>query len=294
MEAGVPYFPTPEACLEAVKPDGVVIATPNHLHTVHALLCMNRGIPVLIEKPIADTRENAAAIVQTAAMTGTPVLVGHHRRHNPIVEKAKQVVDAGTLGEIVTAQGQFWLYKPDDYFEAAWRTGPGAGPTMINLIHDIDLLRHFCGDLEEVQAMRSNRRRGFEVEDTAAILMRFRSGTLGTFSLSDTVVAPYSWEMSSGENPIYPHRPGPCYMLGGTEASLSIPDLKLWTHEGTRSWWNPITAEVLTVPAADAFERQFLHFLDVIDGAAPRVSAREGQQSLAAVLDVLQATLPKG
>ncbi len=288
---GISYFTTPDACLAEMRPDGVVIATPNHLHAEHALLCLAESIPVLIEKPAADTLENAARIEDATASTGVPVLVGHHRRHNPIVARAREVISAGHLGDIVAVQGQFWLYKPDDYFEASWRKTPGAGPLMINFIHDVDLLRSLCGDIVEVQAMRSNAQRGSPVEDTAAILMRFANGALGTFSLSDTIAAPWSWEMTSGENPIYPHRPGTCYMIGGTEAALSIPDLQLWSHTGARSWWNPIESETLVVNHLDAFAAQFTHFIDVIKGAEPLVSAREGRKSLAAVQMVLEAAL---
>ena len=291
-DMGVAHFPDPKACLSQMRPDGIVIATPNHLHCDHALICIGAGIPVLIEKPIADNTENARRIAAASQSKSVPVLVGHHRRHNPIVARAKEVIESGTLGSIAAVNGQFWLYKPDDYFEATWRKGPGAGPTLINFIHDIDLLRYFCGDVTEVQAMRSRHQRRHDVEDTAAVLMRFENGALGTFTLSDTVVAPYSWEMTSGENPVYPHRPGMCYMLGGTEASLSIPDLKLWTHEGPRSWWNPIEAETLDVDHADAFVLQFTHFLDVIRGAPPLVSAEEGTKSLAVVEEVLHAALP--
>ncbi|MEY1556395.1 Gfo/Idh/MocA family protein [Yoonia sp. R2331] len=291
-EAGVPHFADPESYLAAERPDGIVIATPNHLHAAHALAAIAAGVPVLIEKPLADTRDNADRIVQAARAADVPVLVGHHRRHNPIVARAKAEIAAGTLGQIVAVQGQFWLYKPADYFEATWRKGPGAGPAMINFIHDVDLLRHFCGEIVEVQAMRSNVRRGQSVEDTAAVLLRFENGALGTFSLSDTIAAPWSWEMTSGENPIYPHHPGTCYTIGGTQAALSVPDLRLWSHDGPRSWWNPINAQTLQVDHADAFVRQFSHFIDVINGAPPLVSAEEGRASLAAVLDVLQATLP--
>lgn len=294
----VAYFADPDEFLASPNgarvTDGVVIATPNHMHADHALACIAHGIPVLIEKPMADTLENAHRIEQAALATGVPVLVGHHRRHNSIVALAKEAIAAGELGDIVAANGLFWLYKPDDYFDATWRKGPGAGPVMINLIHDIDLLRYFCGDFIEVQAMRSNVVRGQDVEDTAAILMRFANGALGSFSLSDTAVAPWSWEMTSGENPIYPHRPGSCYLIGGTKASLSVPDLKLWSHEGARSWWNPINAKDLSVDHADAFVRQFTHFMDVIDGADPLVSAAEGRSSLASVLEVIKAALPKG
>jgi predicted dehydrogenase len=289
---GVAYFADPEDCLASVTPDGVIVATPNHLHTEHALMCIARGIPVLIEKPIADTLENADLIASRAKAADVPVLVGHHRRHNPIVACAKAQIDSGALGDIVAVNGQFWLYKPDDYFQAAWRKGPGAGPAMINFIHDVDLLRYFCGNIADVQAMRSNIQRGQDVEDTAAIMLRFESGALGTFSMSDSIAAPWSWEMTSGENPIYPHRPGPCYTIGGTHASLSVPDLRLWAHDGPRSWWTDINATQLSVEHADSLVRQFAHFLAVINGTPPLVSAQEGRDSLAAVLDVLTAVLP--
>ncbi len=290
-EVGVAHFLDPQDYLADHTPDGIVIATPNHLHVDHALACIAEGIPILIEKPFADTLENANFIAQAANVSDVPVLVGHHRRHNPIVARAKAEIEAGSLGDIVAVQGQFWLYKPDDYFDATWRKGPGAGPAMINFIHDVDLLRHFCGEIVEVQAMRSNAQRGQTVEDTAAIIMRFACGALGTFSISDTVVAPWSWEMTSGENPVYPHRPGTSYAIGGTQASLSVPDLYKWSHDGPRSWWNSIESEKLHVEHADAFIRQFSHFLDVINGAPPLVSAQEGHASLAAVLNVLEGGL---
>lgn len=289
---GVPYAAEPQAYLAHNRPDGIIIATPNQLHADHALACIAAGIPVLIEKPLADTAENADRIVAAASAANVPVLVGHHRRHNPIVARAKSEIEAGTLGRIVAIQGQFWLYKPQDYFDASWRKGPGAGPVMINLIHDIDLLRHFCGDIAEVHAMRSNVMRGQMVEDTAVVSLRFDNGALGSFTLSDTIVAPWSWEMTAAENPIYPHHPGHCYAIGGDKASMSIPDLRLWSHDGPRSWWNPIAAQTLPVTHADAFARQFTQFLDVIGGAAPLVSASEGRASLAATLKVLDALLP--
>ena len=284
----VAYFETPSDCLAACRPDGVVIATPNQMHANHALLCIDAGLPVLIEKPLADTLEAADKIVAASEAQGVAVLTGHHRRHNPIIKAAHAAIAAGKLGDIRTVNGQFWLYKPDDYFDATWRKGAGAGPTLINMIHDIDLLRYLCGDITDVQAMRSNNTRGGVVEDTAAVMMRFAKGALGTFSISDTVVAPWSWEMTSAENPIYPHHQGACYTIGGTQASLSIPDLKLWTHDGPRSWWHPIGAETLPAQASDAFALQFKHFIDVIAGAPPLVSAREGRDSLATVLKVVE------
>lgn len=287
----VPHFTSPEAALVELRPDGVIIATPNHLHADHAELCLAAGVPVLIEKPLADTAQAAQRIEQASARTGVPVLVGHHRRHNPLVAQARGIIDAGGLGDIVAASGHFWLYKPDDYFQAAWRNKAGAGPCFINLIHDVDIMRFLCGDVDEVQAMRSNRRRGSAVEDTAAILMRFESGALGTFSVSDTIAAPWSWEMTSAENPIYPHVQESCYQIGGTKGAMSLPDLRVWAHPGQRSWWEPIAATEHAVADGDAFQLQLAHFLDVIGGAEPLVSAQEGRKSLEVVLSVTESAL---
>ena len=86
----------------------------------------------------------------------------------------------------------------------------------------MDLLRYLCGDIECVQAMTSNAVRGGETEDSAIVLLKFRSGALGTLSVSDTVAAPWSWELTSGENSAYPVTSQSCYLIGGTRASLSI------------------------------------------------------------------------
>ena len=99
-----------------------------------------------------------------------------------------------------------------------------------------------------VQALQSSAVRGFPVEDTAAMLLRFRSGALGTVSISDTVAAPWSWELTSGENKAYPHTDEFCYLVGGTESSISIPRLYVWRHDGDQGWWSPIVSERLILP----------------------------------------------
>lgn len=281
---GCPWHSEIEQYLAAHRPDGVIIATPNQLHVEHGLACVRRGIPVLIEKPIADLPGEAAVLVREARAAGTPILVGHHRRHNPIVKAAKAAIDAGELGRLVSVHAQFWLYKPDDYFDPVWRRAKGAGPVFINLIHDIDLLRHLCGEILRVQAVESNRVRGHDVEDSAVVILEFDNGALGTVSVSDVIPAPWSWELTAAENPAYPETDASCYTIGGQKGSLSIPDLQRWSYAGKPGWWEPIESRQLAFEASDPLQLQFEHFLDVIEGRAPPlVSGEEGLKTLSVI-----------
>lgn len=257
--------------------DGIVLATPNQLHVEQALACLAAGIPVLVEKPLAIDIDGAESIVRESRRTKVPVLTGHHRRHNPLIAKAREVIEDGSLGQITAIQGTTWFYKPDDYFDVPWRKLPGAGPVYINLIHDVDMLRYLCGEVKEVQAMESSNSRANPVEDTAIISLRFTNGALGTLSVSDTIVAPWSWELTARENPAYPATTQSCYLIGGTQASLSLPNLSLWSHTGSRSWWEPINECKLTFGFEDPLVCQIEQFVRVIGGVeAPLVSAADG------------------
>ena len=198
----VPVYASLEDMLATCRPDGVVLATPTPLHLDQGLTCISSGCPVLIEKPIAVTSEEARRLTDAADKADVPLLVGHHRRHNGMVKAAKQALVEGAVGDIRAIQATCWFYKPDHYFDVApWRTKKGAGPISVNLVHDVDLLRHFCGDVTSVQAIAVPSRRGFENEDLATAVLTFQSGAIATISVSDSIVAPWSWELTARENP---------------------------------------------------------------------------------------------
>ncbi|MBL8704427.1 MAG: Gfo/Idh/MocA family oxidoreductase [Rhodospirillales bacterium] len=287
---GVPWGADLAPMLALAKPDAVIVATPNALHVPMGLACIVAGLPMLLEKPVADTVDGAWSLVAAAEKAGVPVLVGHHHRHSPFIAAAKETVASGRLGRLVTVNALTWFLKPADYFDTAWRRAPGGGPILINLIHLIDDLRNLCGDIAEVQAVASNAVRGFPVEDTAAMILRFRNGALGTVSLSDTVASPWSWELTAGEYKAYPQTDQFCILLAGTEGALSVPRLEHWRHEGARGWWSPIQATRITAPEQDPLALQLRHFCSVVRGQAkPLIDAREGTRTLEATLAVKQA-----
>jgi predicted dehydrogenase len=291
-EAGVPLFSDLPALLHALRPDAVVLATPNALHVNGALQCLAAAVPVLVEKPVADSVADAERLVEAAARTGVPVLVGHHRRHSTILEKARETIASGALGRLVAVQASATFVKPDGYYTAApWRSEPGGGPILINLVHEIDNLRALVGDITEVQAFASNATRGFAVEDTVAINLRFANGALGSFLLSDCAASPHSWEQTSGENKSYDHHAdADCCVVAGTQGSLAVPTMRLRRYEAERSWWQPLTRQTLPVDEADPLLRQLVHFCAVVRGEAePRVSAADATRTLAATLAVAEA-----
>ncbi|ABC91068.1 probable oxidoreductase protein [Rhizobium etli CFN 42] len=293
-EVGVKWFSNFAEMVAAARPDGVIIATPNQIHVRNGFEAVEAGIPALIEKPIVDDIAAGERLVGMAEAKGVPLLTGHHRRHNPMMQKAKQIIESGKLGRILIVNAMFWLFKPEEYFDTPWRRERGAGPVFLNLIHDIDNLRYLFGDITAVQAIESNAVRGNAVEETAVILIEFKNGILGTASVSDSVVAPWSWEMTTGENPAYPKTEEACYMIGGTHGSLSVPSLNMWSNPGKRSWMEPFECYSAEVENEDPLILQIRQFCRVIRGEeAPLVSGREGLETLK-VIDAVKRSAAAG
>ena len=147
-----------------------------------------------------------------------------------------------------------------------------------------------CGEIDAVQAQTSNAVRGNAIEETAVVLLRFANGALGTVNVSDSIVAPWSWEHTTGENPVYPRTDQSCYALGGTHGSLTIPKLEVWHDEAKRDWWQPLKSERVYAPDQDPLRLQIAHFCRVARGEeAPLVSGREGLATLKVIEAVKRA-----
>ncbi|MEO7937315.1 MAG: Gfo/Idh/MocA family oxidoreductase [Burkholderiaceae bacterium] len=282
---GVSHYTELAELLAGDRPDGIILATPNALHLEQGLACMEAGIPTLLEKPITQTVAQAEQLVAAVERSGAKMLIGHHRAHSPIMDKARAVVDSGVLGRLVAVTGSATFYKPDHYFaQAPWRSAPGGGPILINMIHEVHNLRMLCGEITAVQAFASRAVRGFPVEDTVAVNLRFASGCLGSFMLSDTAASARSWEQTSQENPSYPsYDDEDCYALSGTNGTLAIPTMRLKTYPRVedRSWWKPFETGRVGMLRADPLARQIAHFCALIRGQTqPLVSARDGLANL--------------
>ena len=294
QEWELPWYSSLDELLRVDRPDAVVLATPNALHVRQALQCIAAGLPVLVEKPIAPTVDEARALVAAAKEQRGVVLIGHHRAHSPIMHKAREIVDSGQLGCLVGVQGSATFYKPVEYFEQGpWRKEQGGGPILLNMIHEVHNLRMLCGEITAVQAFKSHAVRGFAVEDTVAITLQFASGALGTFMLSDTAASARSWEQTSQENKAYPsYNDEDCYVLSGTKGTLSIPTmrLKLYPNDANASWWKPFVVSSLPLQREDPILMQMEHFGAVVRGeCTPLVSSIDGLNNLRITEAIVQA-----
>jgi predicted dehydrogenase len=266
------HYPSISALLSSPqKPDAAIICTPNATHVPLSLELVAAGIHVLVEKPISTDIESGKELIEAAKKAGVKLLVGHHRRFNPYLLSAKKAIDAESLGQVIAVQGTWCLRKNEEYFDGIgeWRrSGSTGGVVFINLIHEIDLLQYLLGPIVFVSALPTQKTRGFDAEEGAAILLRFESGVVGTFILSDATPSPWNFEGGTGENPMIPHvksesGAGGFYRIMGSKASLSVPDLTRWSGV----WTEELKREELEVQKDKVpFDLQMQHFVDVVAG----------------------------
>ncbi len=290
-ERGVPHHGDLRSMFATERLDGVIVSTPTEHHCEPTLAALEAGCHVLVEKPIMATVEEAERVVKKVAEGDRHVLVGHHRRYYSLVHEAREIVRSGKLGRLVAVTGQWNLRKHDDYYSPEWRKMREAGPVLTNLIHEIDTLRYICGEVESLSAEISHDVMGFEKEDAAAMVLRFRNGALATFLLSDRTPSPWAWEFATGETPTYPKSGQNSARFMGTTAALEFPNLVLWHHgDETPDWKHAIKQDEMPHELGNAFTSQIAHFCAVISGREdPVITARDATESLKVTLAVFEA-----
>lgn len=280
------------------KPDAALVCTPNSTHVAVARELLSAGIHVLCEKPLAVDVASGQALVDHAAGCQVRLLTAHHRRFNPYVVAARRILTSNTttVGKVTAVSGLWALYKPPAYFAppTEWRrSGEAAGPVLINLVHDIDVLHYLLASrVVRVAAFAAPKRRtAHDADEGGAILLHFASGVVATFVLSDAVVSPHAFEMGTGENPMIPRTGRDVYRILGTEGTLSVPDLRRFFYaDGVEKSWGSELAEV-TEKVEDwlskgergkmPFELQMAHWVKVLRGQEEPVCT--GEDGLAAV-----------
>ena len=284
----VKYFSTIDKMLDKIVPEGIIVSTPTELHLIPTILALEAGCHVLVEKPIAATLKDAKEIQEKARVLNRFVLVGHHRRYYEVMQNAKNIISSSVFGKLVGVNGQWTTRKDENYFNPPWRKQTSSGPVLINLIHEIDLLRNVCGEITQVKGFLKCEFRKHAKEDTAAIIMCFDNGALGTFLLSDATISPWNWENATGENQNFPYIGQNPYRFLGAEGCLEFPNLKFWKSNGLPDWKHKLECEDIQQLKEDPYVKQVFHFCRVINELElPMIDASDGLKSLSICLQIL-------
>lgn len=171
--------------LETEKPTLASIATESGVHAEIALDCIDAGVNVIVEKPMAMSMADAEEIVRRSEETGVKVSACHQNRFNIAVQETRKALEAGRFGRISHASVHVrWNRNRDYYTQAPWRGtwAQDGGCLMNQCIHGVDLLRWMMGD--EVEEVYGVTRRQFhdylEVEDVGMAVVKFKNGAVGT------------------------------------------------------------------------------------------------------------------
>ncbi|MEP2030209.1 MAG: Gfo/Idh/MocA family oxidoreductase [Paracoccaceae bacterium] len=277
IQTDAPHFASMAEVPDPV--DGAVIATPTHLHAAHGKEAADRGWHMLIEKPVAGTLQEAQTLETALFERQVRSLVGHHRRYHASVQQLRDNLRKGMIGTVVNVSLLWAMRKPNVYFEGNWRTSSGS-PVMINLVHDIDLLRFVIGEITQTTALRGRSLRGPERIESGAIALAFENGATGTIGFADTTPSPWGFEAGTGENPNIGETGQDMMWITGTQGAISFPSMTVWkgTDWGTPARRTTIERAQNTKPPLDA---QLDHFVEVIDGAAPLIDVADATRNLA-------------
>lgn len=181
----VKTFSDVKTMLDKVQLDAVIISTPTFNHVESALLCMEKGCNLFIEKPLASSYEDAKRLWDKAADNKIKIQVGFCNRFAPSIAKGKEYLDAGMIGEAVEAKAFMYIA---DVFEqhSGWRYSKavsGGGVLMDFGIHMLDQLCWYFGKINTVQA-RMQKIYSKEVEDELQATLSFVQGTKVEFETS--------------------------------------------------------------------------------------------------------------
>lgn len=171
--------------IEETRPELISIATESGNHAEIALYCIEQGIHVIIEKPMAMSIEDANKIIALSEETGVKVSACHQNRFNVAIQELRKAVEKDRFGKL--SHGSIhvrWNRGRQYYDQASWRGtwAQDGGALMNQCIHGIDLLRWMMGD--EIEEIYGTTRQQFhsylEAEDVGMAVVKFKNGAIGT------------------------------------------------------------------------------------------------------------------
>jgi len=248
---------------------GVVTVTPNHTHRELAVQAAEAGKSIFVDKPIANTLEDADAMIDACRSARVVLAVGHSARRYGAVRAMKAEVDKGSIGQVVMVEAHTshtggLRVQPDQW---RWKRElcPG-GPLMQLGVHHADTLQYLLGHIENVCAIIRRVATPAEIDDVASVALEFESGIVGY--LGDAYSTPKRHFIS-----IY-----------GTEGHLT------WSRGSALVLDRDGEKQELEFADTDAVREEVEDFANAIaNDGCPEVSGEEARRALAVILAAIQS-----
>lgn len=187
---GVRAYSSYEEMLRQGDIDVINICTPSGMHPQQTIMAAEAGKHVMSEKPMAIRLDDAARMIAAARKSGTKLASIFPRRMSPTSAYVKRLLEEGRLGKLSLCSGYVKFFREQSYYDrAGWRgtwAQDGGGAMMNQGIHTIDLLQWLAGPVDSLYGYAENVLRAIEVEDTAVVSLRFKSGALGSIEATTT------------------------------------------------------------------------------------------------------------
>ena len=182
--SGIARYTDYKQMLEELKPDLCAIATESGYHAPIAMDCLNAGVNLIVEKPIALSLKDADAMIALAEEKGLVLCACHQNRFNKSVQKIREAVENGRFGGLLHGAAHIrWTRDQSYYKQAPWRGtwAQDGGALMNQCIHNIDLLRWMMGDeLTQVMAYTDRLKHDYiQAEDLGLAVLKFGNGAYG-------------------------------------------------------------------------------------------------------------------
>ena len=276
-QSGAQPFAEPGAMVAEADLDAVVIAAPTTAHVPLALAAIERGIAVLVEKPLAGTIDEAMKIVVAARGRGVPVQVGHVERFNPAVLELGRLLAEGWLSSI--------------YAIASRRAGPfparirDVGVTVDLATHDVDILSWIAGERPSRVYAETAQRIHADHEDLLFGLLHFPSGATGMLDVNWLTPAKRRQLVVVGEEGMFE--------LDYLTQRLTFTRATDTTNPRLIKGYAPtFEGEVVDLPVASAepLAAELDAFVDVVrNGGRPIIDAEDGLWAVAVATSLLDA-----
>jgi UDP-N-acetyl-2-amino-2-deoxyglucuronate dehydrogenase len=273
--------------LSHVPMDIVAIGSPSGLHAQQGIAAVRRGLHVLVEKPIDINTEQADALIDAAAAARVKLGVFFQDRLHPAVVEIKSLIDRGALGSPVMISGRVKWHRPPEYYASSrWRGTlalDGGGALINQAIHTVDLVLWMFGPVARVYGTIATRVHEIEAEDTAAAVMEFANGAVGTIEATTSVFPGYARRLE----------------VTGSEGTLILEHDRLVNVDlrsaparsgASEAADRNASAASPVVSDASAHRRVIEDFINAIQtGGTPSSDGREGRRSVELVQAIYES-----